>query len=252
MSTIHIGCCGFPRRQAEYYQHFSLVEVQQTFYKPPQLATAQRWRAEAPPGFQFALKAWQLITHEPTSPTYRQARLTLEGPPENYGAFRPTAQVLAAWQRTWEIAQALRAPLILFQCPASFTPTAEHIADLRRFFREVGRGGLTFAWEPRGAWPDETVQELCQELSLVHAVDPFARPPVTKGTAYFRLHGKTGYGYRYTDQDLAELLSWCQSYDPVYCLFNNVSMWEDALRLQEVAARSLGATHLAGASHLST
>ncbi|MHC1610664.1 MAG: DUF72 domain-containing protein [Candidatus Methanospirareceae archaeon] len=36
---------------------------------------AERWRLRAPKEFEFTVKAWQLITHEPTSPTYRKARL---------------------------------------------------------------------------------------------------------------------------------------------------------------------------------
>ena len=231
---IRIGCCGYGRAKATYYQHFRLVEVQKTFYKPPKLATAERWRAEAPPDFEFTLKAWQLITHKPSSPTYRKARLSLDGPPERYGAFRPTAEVHAAWETTRAIAQALGARLVLFQCPASFTPTEEHIANLRAFFREVDRGGMRFAWEPRGKWDDETIAALCRELDLIHAVDPFQRLPVTKNIAYFRLHGRTGWRYRYTDDDLAQLLAWCRDYDEVYCLFNNASMFEDAQRLQRL------------------
>lgn len=235
---IKIGCCGYGRAKATYYQHFRVVEIQQTFYKPPRLATAERWRAEAPPDFEFTLKAWQLITHKPSSPTYRKAKLSLDGPPEHYGAFRPTAEVHAAWETTQAIAQALEARFVLFQCPASFTPTEEHIANLRTFFREVDRGGLCFAWEPRGKWDDEQIAALCQELDLIHAVDPFQRLPVTEGTAYFRLHGRTGWRYHYTDNDLAQLLAWCRDYDEVYCLFNNVSMFEDAQRLWELAELS--------------
>ncbi len=233
--ALHVGCCGFARAQAEYYRQFKLVEVQQTFYKPPLLVTAQRWRDEAPASFRFTVKAWQLITHEPSSPTYRKAGLSLDGPPEHYGAFRPTPEVIAAWERTREIALALRAPVVLFQCPASFGPTDEHLANLRRFFRDVDRGGLAFAWEPRGDWPDDLVRSLCDELRLIHAVDPFRRLPATGGVAYFRLHGITGYRYRFTDADLRQLLSWCRGYDEVYCLFNNVSMWEDGERLVALA-----------------
>lgn len=233
--VLYVGCCGFGRARAEYYRRFGLVEVQQTFYKPPQLATVQRWREEAPASFCFTVKAWQLITHEPSSPTYRKAGVSLAGPPEHYGAFRLTAEVTAAWEWTRKIALALRAPVVLFQCPASFGPTAEHVANLRRFFREVDRGGLAFAWEPRGDWPDDLVRSLCEELGLIHAVDPFSRLPVTDGLAYFRLHGLTGYRYRFTDGDLRQVLSWCGGYAEVYCLFNNVSMWEDARRLVELA-----------------
>lgn len=233
--VLHIGCCGFGRARAEYYRWLGLVEVQQTFYKPPQLATVRRWREEAPASFQFTVKAWQLITHEPSSPTYRKASVSLDGLPAHYGAFRPTPEVAAAWDCTREIALALRAPVVLFQCPASFGPTAEHLANLRSFFREVDRGGLVFTWEPRGDWPDDLVRLLCDELGLIHAVDPFSKLPVTGGIAYFRLHGITGYRYRFTDGDLKRLLSWCRGYDEVYCLFNNVSMWDDAGRFLELA-----------------
>jgi uncharacterized protein YecE (DUF72 family) len=39
-ATIRVGCCGFPMAHAVYYRHFSVVEVQQTFYQPPRIATA--------------------------------------------------------------------------------------------------------------------------------------------------------------------------------------------------------------------
>jgi len=235
-STIRVGCCGFPRARRVYYDHFDLVEVQQTFYKLPRLSTAQRWREEAPPGFTFTLKAWQLITHEPSSPTYRKAGLTIpEGERDRYGAFRPTDEVRDAWGRTLEIARALEATVVVFQCPARFTPTDEHVANLRAFFGEVDRGGLLFAWEPRGEWPDELVRELCKELDLIHCVDPFKNPSVHGVPAYFRLHGRTGYRYRYTDDDLLQLKEWCEAHPEVYCLFNNVTMWDDALRFADMA-----------------
>jgi uncharacterized protein YecE (DUF72 family) len=57
-----------------------VVEVQQTFYEPPADTTIRRWRARAPAAFEFTLKAWQLITHEPSSPTFRRLKrpLTVE------------------------------------------------------------------------------------------------------------------------------------------------------------------------------
>jgi len=230
---IKAGCCGFPKAKTEYYKHFSVVEVQQTFYQPPQVETAQRWRAQAPPGFEFTLKAWQLITHPPTSPTYRRLRMEIENP-DRCGFFRPTDEVLAAWERAKEIAKALEARIILFQCPASFTSTKEHIADMRAFFQTIERGDLLLAWEPRGKWEDEEIRGLCQELDLTHSVDPFQRLPVYGKIAYFRLHGIGGYRHRYTDEELSRLLHWCRKYKKGYCLFNNISMFEDALRMREM------------------
>jgi uncharacterized protein YecE (DUF72 family) len=237
---LKIGCCGFPQSRPLYFARFSVVEIQQTFYKPPQIPTAQRWRIQAPPDFEFTLKAWQLITHEPTSPTYHKAQLRLDAPMQSYGSFRPTPQVFAAWDRTREIAQALQARVVLLQCPASFSPTEEHIHNLREFLSVVSRDGLRLAWEPRGTWPPERIRELCQTYELIHAVDPFQGLPVTVDTAYFRLHGRTGYRYQYTDDDLRQLLAWCQTFKEVYCLFNNVTMWDDALRFQELAQRMSG------------
>ncbi len=232
---IKTGCCGFSKARAEYYQQFSLVEVQRTFYKPPRLETCQRWRAEAPPDFEFTIKAWQLITHEPTSPTYRRAKLKVDSP-ERYGSFRPSDEVLGAWGETLEVAKVLESKVVLFQCPASFTATSEHLANMRMFFRTMDRADLTLAWEPRGDWSDEQIGELCRELDLIHCVDPFQRQPVHGELAYFRLHGRTGYRYRYSDEDLVMILEWCGKYQEAYCLFNNVSMFDDALRLKGQAS----------------
>src|SRR5215211_3770357 len=132
---VKTGCCGFRMARREYTSHFPVVEVQQTFYQPPQTQTLERWRAEAPPDFEFTLKAWMLITHEARSPTYRRLKRALtEEEREECGAFRPTAIVREAWDVTLACAEALRARRVLFQCPASFQPTKTNVTNLRRFF----------------------------------------------------------------------------------------------------------------------
>ncbi len=233
---IRIGCCGFSKARAEYYRHLSLVEVQRSFYKLPRVETCQRWRAEAPPSFEFTLKAWQLMTHQPSSPTYRKAKLKVDRP-DRYGSFRPSDEVHAAWEATPDIAKVLKAKVVLLQCPPSFTPTSEHMANMRAFFEKVDRAGLSLAWEPSGEWSDEEIRVLCHELDLIHCVDPFERHPVHGELAYLRLHGKTGYRYSYTDEDLETVLEWSSEYPEAYCLFNNISMFDDALRLKRQASR---------------
>lgn len=217
----------------EYYNALPVVEIQQTFYKLPRLSTGIRWRARAPTGFEFTMKAWQLITHEPSSPTYR--RLTKPIPLElkdRYGAFRPTEEVLEAWAQTRAFAAALGTTIIVFQCPPSFTPTSEHIANLRAFFTNIDRAGWQAAWEPRGAWTADLTQGLCRELELVHVVDPLKEPSLYGPIRYYRLHGLTGYRYVHTDQDLERLKTACKNDLPTYCLFNNLFMAEDAVRFQ--------------------
>lgn len=97
MMQIQIGRCGFPAAEDEYYKNFNVVEIQQTFHQPPEQKAALKWREQAPEGFEFTLKAWQLITHEPSSPTYRRSKFSIpESKKKNHGFFKPTAEVLEA------------------------------------------------------------------------------------------------------------------------------------------------------------
>lgn len=47
-----------------YATQFDTVEVDSTFYRTPSLSTVQGWNAKTPPGFIFAAKVPQVITHE--------------------------------------------------------------------------------------------------------------------------------------------------------------------------------------------
>ena len=231
---VKIGCCGFAKGRRDYFARFRLVEIQQTFYKPPQLKTALHWREEAPQDFEFTIKAWQLITHHSQSPTYRKAGLKI--PPEKedcYGFFRPTAEVSSAWQTTKEVATALKARVIVFQCPARFVENAENIQNLRNFFQNLERENFLFVWEPRGDWSEKVIRSLCEELDLIHCVDPFEGKPALHGQPrYFRLHGGPGYRHRYSDEELKWLAGLAE--EGGYFLFNNLTMYDDALRFAEI------------------
>lgn len=95
-----VGCCGFAGGRARYFDTFPVVEVQKSFYEPPKRdSTLQRWRDEAPDGFEFTLKAWQIITHDASSPTYRRLNEPLsDGQKKQVGSFRYTGIVRRAWQ----------------------------------------------------------------------------------------------------------------------------------------------------------
>jgi uncharacterized protein YecE (DUF72 family) len=242
-TDVRVGCCGLPLSLREYVRLFRVVEVQQTFYQPPAARTLAKWRAQVPPVFEFTVKAWQLVTHEANSPTYRRLREPLsEQEKRETGAFRATAPVQRAWQRTLEAARILQSQAILLQCPASFRPTSENKENLRSFIRRIRsdvqagpqQGKITLVWEPRGEWNLEEVAELCLELGLVHGVDPLQQTPATPGLGYFRLHGRTGYRHRYSDAELEELRVRARAFTPCYVLFNNIAMREDARRFQEL------------------
>ena len=239
--SVHVGCCGFRSSRSEYYELLAAVEVQHTFYQPPQAATLAKWCAEAPSDFAFTLKAWQLITHQSSSPTYRRLKRELtEEERAEAGSFRPTKIVRDAWGVTHASALALAARAVLFQCPASFRPTPTNIKHLRQFFRrrKPARGQFNFCWEPRGDWPREVVRELCAELDLWHVVDPFAARTVTPARCYYRLHGRKGWRYQYEDAELEELYAMLPPTGASYVFFNNIKMIEDAVRFREIVAEN--------------
>ncbi len=237
--NVRIGCCGFPRSRAEYYRTFKIVEVQQTFYQPPRPETAEKWRSEAPTDFEFTLKAWQLITHEPQCPTYR--RLKLSWPADRLaqcGSFKPTEEVLWAWEQTRGIAAALQSRHIVFQCPASFQPSPENKRNLKSFFKKARREDFQFIGEPRGKWESQEIREICLEFDLIHGVDPFKNEPTFGEARYFRLHGITGYRYTFSEEDLKALQGRCRGI--TYCLFNNAQMWPDAQAFSLLVKQTLG------------
>jgi len=146
---VRVGLCGWTVSQRAYVQRFPLVEVQQTFYDPPADALLQRWRSTVPPPFEFTLKAWQVVTHPASSPTYRRLKQPL--PDEQraqVGEFRSTPAVLRAWQRTLECAEVLRASAVLLQCPRSFRPTADNADRMRVLLSSVPRPEGRLLWEP--------------------------------------------------------------------------------------------------------
>jgi uncharacterized protein YecE (DUF72 family) len=239
--VIKVGCCGWSRLMPKqrfgedwkskfrsvlsaYASLFPLVEVNSTFYKTPKVSTAKRWLEEAMEGnknFEFTVKASQVITHK--------------------GVFEKEA--FGEFERMREICAALRARLLLFQTPASFGPSDSNVKKMRNFFTKIKRAGLVLAWEPRGKWWEkpERVRRICEELDLITCVDPLRNAPQyfgKDGIAYFRLHGfgkPTMYNYVFSDKELERIKGKALSLDckECYILFNNMAMYDDALRFME-------------------
>jgi len=80
MTDIHLGTSAFtavgwpgtfypeglPERDylSYYATKFDTVEIDSSFYRTPALTTAKGWHSKTPPGFVFAAKVPQTITHE--------------------------------------------------------------------------------------------------------------------------------------------------------------------------------------------
>ena len=45
-----------------YAERFDTVEINNTFYRPPAVTTAQSWADRTPPHFEFSLKLFQQFT----------------------------------------------------------------------------------------------------------------------------------------------------------------------------------------------
>jgi len=238
---IKVGCCGFPVRRETYYKDFEVMEVQQTFYQLPRVDTGRKWKEGAPPNFEFTMKAWQLITHPLSSPTYRRLRMTIpEEKKKNYGFFKSTEEVWEAWSKTLEFAQALGVQKIVFQSPASFFPSNESVKNLKQFFKKLKTHSVTFIWEPRGKWEREVVERLCIELDITPCLDPFEEKSVRGELLYTRLHGRKGYRDTYSEAEMKELIKKGKGYSQAYLMFNNVSMYEDALHFKKLLEEENG------------
>jgi uncharacterized protein YecE (DUF72 family) len=149
VTRILPGTCGFAYRAwkgpfypsdlrpsamlAAYAERLPTVEVDSTFYRPPDPGTLARWYEATPPGFRFALKAPREITHE----------RRLAGVAAPVEAFR-----LA----TAELEEKLGP--ILFQLP----PTLEKdLPLLRELLALVPRGGHTAVEFRHPSWRDDAV-----------------------------------------------------------------------------------------------
>jgi uncharacterized protein YecE (DUF72 family) len=237
-NSVLIGTCGFAEAQDRTFHDFEILEVQQTFYQPPGISTAKRWRQKAPADFVFTVKAWQLITHRAGSPTYRKLKEKLSKEElAQAGDFRWNEVTYAAWEQTLAIAQSLWAEAVLFQTPKSFSPTKENLRQLTQFFDHIRRKGQMLVFEPRGeGWTDHLLFKLSADCGLVPGIDPFLRPPLMEN---FRLHGRPAYRYhhRYTDEELKKLVAMIGNRGTTRVLFNNVFMAEDARRLMKLLGK---------------
>lgn len=247
---IWTGTCGFGRRQGEVARRLDAVEIQETFYRPVSLERAATWRRRLPPDFRVCMKASQFITHGASSPAYRRSGRDIPADERAaYGGFQDTDPVHEGWEATRAVAERLGAKAVVFQTPESFGPTEENRTALYRFFESI-RTEAKKGLELRGPWASHLVERICEDLDLVHVVDPFEREPATYGLAYFRLHGSPPgsrmYRYSYTDSDLVRLRSIAEEYDDAYVMFNNFTMHGDATRFRAIVAQGASAVGAEG------
>ncbi len=191
MTRILPGTCGFAYRQwkgrfypadlpasrmlASYAERLRTVEIDATFYRPPEPGTLASWYRAVPPGFRFALKAPREITHE--------RRLAgIAGPVRSF--------LLAAAELEEKLGP------VLFQLPPTLR---KDLALLEELVAAVPRGGRTAVEFRHPSWRDDAVLSALSAagvaLCVVDALEGEAPIAATARFGYLRLR-RARYGRR--------------------------------------------------------
>jgi uncharacterized protein YecE (DUF72 family) len=249
--------------ELEYYsQFFNTVEVNSSFYRPPDPGYVHNWVKRVPDDFLFTVKLWQKFTH-----------------PKMFA--EATGEVAVISQRDVDQFQQSLEPLaksgklgaLLAQFPPSFKNDKYGQQILAAIIRTFGQYRLAVELRHR-SWSDDTdLARLLRDnnVSWVHIDEPkfqssiAAEVPITADMAYFRFHGRnvemwwrgdseTRYQYLYSPDEINELAGKVKAVSTraryTFVMFNNhwqgyaprnaVDM-KKALQLpfQELAATSL-------------
>lgn len=244
-----------PVTLTEYAGRLPVVELDTPFYGIPRQSTVANWQAAVPDGFQYILKANQVMT-----------RHDRQHPLEEAGITAAFDQFIMAIQ---PMVTAGKLMTVLFQFPPFFNRTTANIQYLRDVRLKMGK--LPVAVEFRSpSWfetPGMTadVMAYLQSLKLTNVTTdephnlndgiPLVETVTTPELAVVRLHGRNAQGwfnqgadwrktrtlYRYSEaelQDIAALVKRVAQHAQQVCvIFNNNSAKDaapNALRLQEI------------------
>jgi uncharacterized protein YecE (DUF72 family) len=226
------------RMLTHYVQHFPVVELNFTFYRPPTAEMLGRMAEQTPAGFQFLMKMPRSLSHE--------------GDPEELPGFRRAAEEL---QRRGQLMS------LLCQLPQATHNEKHHRAWLEMLSRELA--GLPLAVEFRHrSWsePDVPTWLAAHHFELVSVDVPdipalFPSGLVRSGRGvYVRFHSRNAYNWYKSDKDrydynyhdtqltawITELQQAAATTDRAMLLFNNCQRShaaENAQRMRELFAR---------------
>jgi uncharacterized protein YecE (DUF72 family) len=188
-----------------YARQFDTVEINNTFYRLPEARCFDAWRAQAPPGFVYAVKASRYLTH----------MKKLRDPGE------PVERLVA---RASHLAEHLGP--ILYQLPPGWRRDTSRLRD---FCRQLPRG-LIHVFEfrdPDWLHPDTFGVLHDAGMSLcIHDLLPRHPVEVSGPVAYLRFHGSgSKYGGSYSRQHLRrwsrKIEQFAAAGRTVYAYFNN-------------------------------
>jgi len=190
-----------------YMQHFTTVEINNSFYQLPDEKTLQSWYDQTPDDFTFAVKASRYITH----------MKKLKEPKESLQNFLDRVSLLQD-----------KLGIILFQLPPNWNFNEERL----RSFLGLLPDNYNYTMEFRDkSWINETTYEILHENNIafcIYELAGYVSPmEVTADTVYIRLHGPSENKYQgkydsETLHDWAESIrEWTENGKEVYCYFDN-------------------------------
>jgi len=194
---------------AWYGRRFNTVEINYSFYQLPQPKTFEKWAAETPPGFVFAVKVSKLVTHT-----------------------RRLEAVEEPWRRFLDHAFHLGEKLgpLLLQLPPSFKADAARLEAFLELSRSFGARRLALEFR-HASWFTREVDELAARHGAALVIGHSSRYPCAPLTTaapfvYLRFHGpRELFASRYSEEELAgwaaQVRSWLAEGRPVYAYFNN-------------------------------
>jgi len=196
---VHIGCSGYYYRHWQglwypadisasrwfsfYAAHFDTLEINASFYRFPTASAVARWRAQAPDGFIYTIKAPRLITHR--------------------RRFRNCDAQIAVFYRTLSVLGE-KLGCVLFQMPPSlhYTPEALErvLSGLDSGFRNV------VEFRHQSWWNDTAISAIAGAGAIFCSVHAPGLPDdiiCPDGRIYLRLHGVPWYRQDYSEAELA-------------------------------------------------
>jgi uncharacterized protein YecE (DUF72 family) len=223
---------------AYYASYFNTVEINSSFYRPPNQFAARAWATRVPGEFRFTAKLWQKFTHPKMFEKATGQDWRVQD--EDFRAFEEGVAPLA---------QAGKLGPLLAQFPASFRPDAARIEYLQDLMRRMREAGFQLAVELRHReWTEsEETRDIRalmeqQHVAWVMIDEPrfktsIRHVPLTSATAYFRFHGRNyknwwthaeaedRYNYLYTPEEERQLADDVREVSEktteTYAFFNN-------------------------------
>ena len=200
--------------ELEYYSRFfNTVEINSSFYRPPNPGYVYNWAKRVPDGFLFTVKLWQKFTHPKmfTESTGREATISRD----DVDIFKRSIEPLS---------QSGKLGALLAQFPPAFKNDEYGKQILNAIINTFSEYRLAVELRHRSWSDDSNISQMLKNnnAAWVNIDEPkfessvASDTPVTSDMAYFRFHGRnrenwwtgnneTRYKYLYSGGEIEEL-----------------------------------------------